>query len=523
MFRRELLEAAGTTGAAITAPAFIGPLDGPFGSSETLTELATASDAEIQPYGDGNPSFILPYDDEDERSDLRNYVTSEHDGRVLRDLESVGMLAVTVPWSAAGRKSWLVGLERWSGGFDDLDYLEYADGNVILSRPPPIEDLAGPSDVGHDLGWRESAAMTIQSDGQDLSGLAFDEDATEATLREARDLVRAGDEFLSGIDTSSTTALVADTGANDYTIYEDANGELRFLPSSTGFATDGDPTVGEDGPSAVYDGASHGSWVLGCIASSDSDAANAGFGQSSDLAVAKSLGDNGSGETADIIAGIELAIDESADILCLSLGSSQWSQSLADALAEAWKAGVFPTVAVGNDRYATTFVACPASADDGFGINATNVPESGNRDDTKIGYFGNVGPHPGNFDLSGGESRGATPKLAAPGMRIRVNPIGAKTGTSMAAPMVAGGALVLAAEGYTNEEIWDRLTSCAYPIPNAGVTETEYGLLDVEAAVNGNEYEDSQEDVRNDAAKARDEWNRAYAEVRGRRLGGLFS
>ncbi len=521
MYRRDLLKQTGATAATIAAPAFIGPIT--LGSSETLTKLATANGTQIQSYGDGNPSFVIPYETDSDRADLKEWTTSQDGGRIIRDLETVGMLVVSVPWEAAGRQT-RFGLRHWSGGFDDLEYVTYADANTIRSLPAPIKTLASPSDVGHDFTLREQAGMAIQGGSKsEMSGLAFDEDAPEATLRQARNLVRAGDDFLAGIDTSSTVASVIDTGANDYTIYEDSSGTLRFLDASTDFTASGDPTVGEDGPSAIYDGNSHGSWVLGCIASSDSDDANAGFGQAADLAVAKSLGDDGSGETADIVAGIELAIEQSADVACLSLGSPQWSESIADALEEAWKAGVFCVVAVGNDRYATTFVACPASSERGFGVNATNVPESGNRDDTKIAYFGNVGPHPGNFDFSSGDSRGATPKLAAPGMSIRVDPPGVKSGTSMAAPMVAGGALVLAAEGYTNEEIWDRLTSCAYPIPNAGVTETEYGLLDVKAAVNGKEYDKSQKEVRNDDAVARDNWNRAYAETRGRTLGGLFA
>ncbi len=518
MYRRDLLKTAGATAGALTTPAFIGPLGGPLGSSATLTALARQDRSAIQTYGDGNPSFLFPYEDSDQRDSIQSYVTS-NDGRVLRDLESAGFIVATVPWGAAGLQSTYGGLQYWSGGFDDLGYIEYADANVSLSYPEPIEEFAAAGDVSHDLGVLESTAMQFRSASANpnLEGLAFDGDAVEATLTEARDLVRASDSFLDGIDTSGVVAEAIDTGAEDDPVFEDADSNLRFTDPSTGYAKSGDPTVGADGPSAVADGDGHGSWVTGCIAGAN------GFGPDADILVAKSLGDDGSGEVGDIAAGLELAIAESADVVCLSLGSPKWSQSLADTMNAAWDAGVFPVVATGNDRYGTTYVACPASDDDAFGVNATNVPESGDRDDTKIAYFGNVGPHPGLGDFSGGKSRGATPKLAAPGMKVRVEPFGVLSGTSMAAPMVAGGALVLAAEGYTNEEIWDRLTACAYPLPNAGVTETEYGLLDVQAAVEGHEYEDSQEDVRNEAAIARDEFNRGYAEVRGRTLGGLFA
>jgi len=210
----------------------------------------------------------------------------------------------------------------------------------------------------------------------------------------------------------------------------------------------------------------------------------------------------------------------------MSLGSAQWSEALADALADAAENGVFCVVASGNSRTSTTFVHSPADAEDGFAVNASNVPESGARDDTRISYFGNPGPDSGTEDFSKGASEGATPQLVAPGMAITAMlPSDQQTlsGTSMAAPQVAGAAAVLrASESLDVETTRDRLTRTAHPIPNAGVTEAEHGLLDLQAALDDTEPDDDQADVAEGEAVARDEFNRTVSKSRGRTAWRLF-
>ncbi len=113
MYRRDLLKQTGATAATIAAPAFIGPIT--LGSSETLTKLATANGTQIQSYGDGNPSFVIPYETDSDRADLKEWTTSQDGGRIIRDLETVGMLVVSVPWEAAGSTDtvWPSTLVRW--------------------------------------------------------------------------------------------------------------------------------------------------------------------------------------------------------------------------------------------------------------------------------------------------------------------------------------------------------------------------------------------------------------------------
>ena len=536
MQRRQFLETIGIAAASINAPAFV-DVPNPLANSDTLTTAALEGDLEtVGP--DANPSFVFQYAD-GERSTLESWATSG-DREIRREIPTFNMMEVVAPREdigiseiGRGRAS----VTRVSGGAQSFGYVELIDANTRLELPEPVSSLATEDEWSFDLGWRRAAAMAARggsfspTQSPNPSGLAFDGEAPQATLREARNLVRAGDSVVDSVDTSDVTVCVIDTGVNSGPHYEDADGNLRISDRSTNFVATGDPTVGEEGVDIVAagDSSEHGDWVSSCILSDYHDLAYRGFAPAAELVAAKSLDDDGGGKVADIIAGVELAIDVGADVICMSLGSPQWNEALADALADAWDAGAVPVVATGNDRIAgTTFVAAPASAvssdnheADGLGINATNVPESGDRDETQIASFGCVGPHPGTQDLSEGASAGATPTLAAPGMSVDVGPAGVLTGTSMAAPMVAGAAALLAAEGHDTETILERLVNSAYPIANAGTTETENGLLDVEAALNGTEYDDSQEDVRSDAARARDEFNELLSNTRGGFLAGI--
>ena len=516
MQRRDFLSTTGATAAAITTPSLIGPFDGRIGSSDTLTAAALNTE-NIKTFGDSNPSFVFFYEDDSARSSLESWVSSSKARELKRDHTTVGMMTISMPWSEVGVKqystgigSYDIGLDRIDGGAQALEYVDTIDANLVLSRPEPIDELGGTDMASLDLGFLEKASLFAETRSwnptPEATGLAFDGDATEATLTESRTHVRADDTVLSGVDTSSTTVAVIDTGVNTGTNLP----ESRLHSDSTGFANDGDPMYSSDGTDAVADGDGHGTWVAHCIAGSN------GFAPDATVLGLKVLGDDGSGQTADIVAGIEKAIDVGADVACLSLGSPQWSEALATALAEAREAGVFCAVAVGNDRYGSVWVASPADSSDGFPVQACNVPESGDRDETELAYFGNTGTDPGSTDLSGGESEGAVPLLAAPGMKVTIElPSGASTlsGTSMAAPHVSGGAAVLRAAGHSVNETWDRLIEYAYPLPNAGATEAKHGLLDVKASLNATEPENEPGDVRTDEAAARDRFNEALSAV----------
>jgi subtilisin family serine protease len=89
------------------------------------------------------------------------------------------------------------------------------------------------------------------------------------------------------------------------------------------------------------------------------------------------------------------------------------------------------------------------------------------------------------------------------------------SGTSMAAPHVAGAAAVMleANPGLRNdtEAAREQLLETASPVPNAGETEVGHGMVNVSNAVSNTRPETEQAEARTQAAETRDVANRAYA------------
>ncbi|MFC6720892.1 S8 family serine peptidase [Natrialbaceae archaeon GCM10025810] len=496
-------------GAALAAA----PLAIPGVGSETLTPLAREGPDEMRTYGsDGDPSFVV-YADAGQRDTLESWVESTDGARVLREHDVLEGLTITAPWDAMGLYRY-AGVTIPMGGLQAKDWVRRIDANVTLSRPDPIRSLEDDDVWSFDLGFVESLRTSEPS----ASGVAFDEDAPDVTLAKSRAHVRASDSLVEDTDTSDQIIAVIDTGCTDGSLYEDDDGDTRIRDESENFV-DGE-TVDEDGTEVVEadDSSEHGDWVGKCIAAND-DGDDLGFAPEADVLALKALDEDGSGSLSNLVAAVETAIDVGATEMCLSLGSSQWADGLTEALAEAVDEDIFVAIASGNDRIGTTFIASPASSGHGLAVQACNVPDDG-RGETKLAYFGNVGPHPGSQDFSDGESHGATPDIAAPGMNVSVDG-NRLSGTSMAAPHVVGGAALLrASEGLDVEETVDRLTKTAYPLPNAGETEAEHGLLDVQAAIDDEEPEDGPSDVRNGRAKSRDAFNETLSATRGSFLFG---
>ncbi|MEM6687943.1 MAG: S8 family serine peptidase [Planctomycetota bacterium] len=176
----------------------------------------------------------------------------------------------------------------------------------------------------------------------------------------------------------------------------------------------------------------HGTHVAGSIAASSNGFGATGVAPDATILPVRVLGDNGSGSTSSVAAGIRYAADLGADIINLSLGGG-YSRAIDAAIDYAESLGSLIVAAAGNE--AASVPGYPAA----FSASNGNVISVGAHDsaDRIAGFSNDVG-------------RSGSVQIDAPGVGVYSTYAGGRygrlSGTSMAAPHVAGvAALALSA------------------------------------------------------------------------------
>ena len=214
---------------------------------------------------------------------------------------------------------------------------------------------------------------------------------------------------------------------------------------------------------AWSDDDNHGTHCAGTADAVDNSEGVIGVATESTLHAVKVLDKRGSGSFSDVAAGIKYTADQGWDVGSMSLGASSGSSTVKDACQYAYDKGVLLVAAAGNDGPCSGCVGYPAAYSTVIAVSATSS------DDT-LASFSSTGPEV---------------ELAAPGENIESTVIGGYDtydGTSMACPHVSGGGGQLMANGYTNTEARDQLTSTAEDI-GLSSNESGSGLVDVAAAL----------------------------------------
>ncbi len=203
---------------------------------------------------------------------------------------------------------------------------------------------------------------------------------------------------------------------------DDGNGWIDDVHGIDLFNHDGDP----------QDDHSHGTHCAGTIGGTGNNGIGvSGVNWKVRIMALKFLSRSGSGSTFDAAAAVDYAIENGAQVINGSFGGRFASQALKLAIERAEKQGVLFVAAAGNSALNTDSVPHYPS---GFEVdNIVSVAAVDSRD--KLAFFSNYGA--------------STVDVAAPGVQVLstiVGGYGSMSGTSMAAPHVAGVAgLVLAA------------------------------------------------------------------------------
>lgn len=215
----------------------------------------------------------------------------------------------------------------------------------------------------------------------------------------------------------------------------------------------------------------HGTHVAGTIAQTTHNRfGTAGVAFCAAIMPVKVLSASGSGSLADVADGIRWAADHGADVINLSLGGDGRSKVMDQAVEYAHRRGVTVVCAAGNNGRA---VGSPANAPHSIAVSAI---DSGDQ----IAFF---------------SSRGEEIAIAAPGVNIlqqticergrnRCEQFASWSGTSMAAPHVAGVAALIHSLGVTDPDaVRNILQRHATPTAHGGAERTLYGAGVVSGSV----------------------------------------
>jgi subtilisin family serine protease len=276
--------------------------------------------------------------------------------------------------------------------------------------------------------------------------------AVHASLDVSVPMIGAPEAWAAGYDGTGVKVAVLDTGID--ATHPDLAGKVAasqsFIPGQT-----------------VVDGQGHGTHVASTIVGSGAASGGKyrGVAPGASLLIGKVLDNTGSGSDSEIIAGMQWAVAQGADVISLSVGgcctdgTDPMSQAVNTLTAQS---GTLFVIAAGNNgQSGDRTINTPGTADAALTVAAVDKQE-------KLAYFSSKGPRLGDFGLK--------PDIAAPGVNItaaraagtQLGPVVDEkyttiSGTSMATPHVSGAAAILAQEhpDWTGPQLKEALMSSA--------------------------------------------------------------
>ena len=200
-----------------------------------------------------------------------------------------------------------------------------------------------------------------------------------------------------------------------------------------------------DGDSIAEDTNGHGTHVAGTIAAAKDGRGITGVAHDATIMPIRVLDQDGEGYLSDVIRGVRWATNNGADVINLSLGGTDYSQAMADAIRHASRRGSVVVMAAGNAGGDSPEYPGAHAIEHGIAVGAVQR-------DGRIAEFSNrAGSQPLDY-------------VTAPGVDITStlpgNRYGRYSGTSMATPHVAGVAGLLKSQNsrLSSSEIEDLIT-----------------------------------------------------------------
>ncbi|TCO32788.1 subtilase family protein [Kribbella steppae] len=306
------------------------------------------------------------------------------------------------------------------------------------------------------------------STGRDVQKLWLDAKVRK-TLDQSVPYVGAPQAWQAGYDGSGTTVAVLDSGVDAE--HPDLVGAVKAQQNFT------------DSPD-VTDHDGHGTHTSSTVAGRGvaSNGKNKGVAPGTQLLSGKVLNDYGSGELSWIIAGMEWAVAEGADVISMSIGTSE-PVDCTDPMAAAVDrisaaSGVLVVVAAGNLYGPAETITSPGCAASALTVAATDLTQT-------TADFSSRGPVMGNHAVK--------PDIAAPGVDITAARAGGRgdsaytdmNGTSMATPHVAGAAAILKQQhpDWNGQQLKAALQNSVRSASTVAIYEQGAGELDVAQAV----------------------------------------
>ncbi|NJE29819.1 alkaline serine protease [Thermococcus sp. 18S1] len=319
-----------------------------------------------------------------------------------------------------------------------------------------------------------------------VSGIKFIQEDYKVQVSDATSVSQIGADTVwnsLGYDGSGIVVAVIDTGID--ASHPDLQGKVVAWYDVV------------NGKTTPYDDNGHGTHVAGIVAGTGAvNSQYIGVAPGAKLVGVKVLAADGSGTISDIIAGVDWVVQNKdkygIKVINLSLGSSQSSDgtdSLSQAVNNAWAAGLVVCVAAGNSGPNTYTVGSPAAADKVITVGAVDSTDT-------IASFSSRGP------TADGRLK---PEVVAPGVDI-IAPRASGTsmgtpidnyytkasGTSMATPHVAGAAaLILQAHPtWSPDKIKTAFIETADIVAPTEIADIAYGAgrINVYKAINYDNY-----------------------------------